>query len=200
MRASSDRRERTRRPYATRQLGLERSHRCRRFRALVRRERLHGTRLVAREQHTALLDSSVFHVNSSLVQLLVPLVQCKSTSRPCGANAQCRCDPLARERSRIRRAPPRSRRRAQVSNRSEATRRTLSRATAPSRPAGPEAPAARAPTAPPRAADDRFQARHLHRARSLRSFGTGTRGPQAAHPLSAASPTAAPLLPLATGR
>ena len=66
MRASSDRRERTRRPYATRQLGLERSHRCRRFRALVRRERLHGTRLVAREQHTALLDSSVFHVNSSL--------------------------------------------------------------------------------------------------------------------------------------
>ena len=53
MRVSSDRRECTRRPYATRQLGLERSHRCRRLRALVRRERLHGKRLVAREQHTA---------------------------------------------------------------------------------------------------------------------------------------------------
>ena len=52
MRVSSDCRERTRRPYVTRQLGLERSHRCRRLRALICSERLHGKRLVAREQHT----------------------------------------------------------------------------------------------------------------------------------------------------
>ena len=54
MRVSSDPRESTRRPYATSLLALERSHQCRRVRAFVRRERPHGKRLVARNQHTAL--------------------------------------------------------------------------------------------------------------------------------------------------